>query len=139
MNSQERPMVLFTLFFFLAYLIVNLINQILFANNATISLLQNLCAGSVMGMIAIKAWQKTRKALANIPSDKIAHVIEPWTGVTVIAFLAFTTILGALNRYHDMGLGNIVTVLMIGPVIMAIVSGNLPILFWKKKRDWRSR
>jgi len=131
-------MVLITLFFFLAYLIVNLINLILFANNATISLLQNLCAGSVMGMIAFKAWQRTRKALANIPRDKIAHVIEPWTGVTVIAFLAFTTILGALNRYHDMGLGNIVTVLMIGPVVMAIVSGNLPILFWKKKRDWRS-
>ena len=132
-------MVLFTLFFFLAYLVVSLINQILFGNNATISLVQNICAGSVMGLIAFKAWQRTKEALANIPSDKIAHVIEPWTGITVIAFLAFTTILGALNRYHDMGLGNIVTVLIMGPFIVAIVSGNLPISFWRKKRDWRSR
>jgi len=139
MNRQERPMVLFTLFFFLAYLVVSLINQILFGNNATISLIQNLCAGSVMGLIAFKAWQRTKKALANIPSDKIAHVIEPWTGITVIAFLAFTTILGALNRYHDMGLGNIVTVMIMGPFIVAIVSGNLSISFWRKKRDWRSR
>jgi len=139
MNRQERPMVLFTLFFFLIYLIVNLINQTLFGNNATISLVQNLCAGSVIGLLAFKAWCKYKKVLGSIPSDKIAHVMEPWTGVTVIAFLAFTTILGALNRYHDMGLSNIVTVLMIGPFIVAIVSGNLPISFWKKKRDWRSR
>lgn len=139
MNKSNRSMLLFTLFFFLFYNVVSLINQILLSNNATITLFQNLCAGSVIGLFAFKAWQKYKKTLAGIPKDKIAHVIEPWTGVTVVTFLAFTTILGALNRYHDMGLANIVTVLMIGPFIVAIVSGNLPLSFWKKKWNWRSR
>lgn len=139
MNDANRSMLLFTLFFFLFYNIASLINQLLLGNDATITLFQNLCAGSIIGFLAFKAWRKYKKTLAGIPRDKIAHVIEPWTGVTVIAFLAFTTILGALNRYHDMGLENIITVLMIGPFIVAFVSGNLPFSFWKKRRDWRSR
>lgn len=139
MNSANRSMLLFTLFFFLFYNVVSLINQTLLGNNATIALFQNICAGSVIGLLAFKAWRKYKKALAGIPSDKIAYTIEPWTGITVIAFLAFTTILGALNRYHDMGLSNIVTVLMMGPFVVALVSGNLPISFWKKKRDWRTK
>jgi len=138
-NPANRSILLFTLFFFLFYNVASLINQLLLGNNATIALFQNLCAGSVIGLLAFKAWRKYKKVLSGIPTDKIAHTIEPWTGVTVIAFLAFTTILGALNRYHDMGLSNIVTVLMMGPFVVALVSGNLPISFWKKKRDWRSR
>ncbi len=139
LNPANRFLLLFTLFFFLFYNVISLINQLLFGNSTTVTLFQNLCAGAVIGLLAFKAWRKYKKALAGIPKEKIAHIIEPWTGVTVIAFLAFTTILGALNRYHDMGLSNIVSVLMIGPFVVAIVSGNLPISFWKKKRDWRTR
>jgi hypothetical protein len=135
MNPSNRSMLLFTLFFFLFYLVVSLINQTLLGNNPTITLFQNLCAGSVIGLIAFKAWRIYKKALDSIPKDKIVHTMEPWTGVTVIAFLAFTTILGGLNRYHDMGLANILTVLSLGPVVVGFVSGNIPISFWKKKRD----
>ncbi len=136
MNSQDRPMLLFSLFLFLTYLIVSLINQTLLSNNATITLIQNLSTGIVMGLLAFKAWRKYKKILGNIPSGKIANSMEPWTGVTVITFLSFTIILGALNRYHDMGLGNIVTILSLGPFLLAFFSGNIS--FWKKKRDWRS-
>jgi len=139
MNNQNRSILLFTLFLFLAYLVVSLINQALLDNNPTITLVQNLSAGIMIGLLAFKAWRKYKKILANIPSDKIAHTMEPWTGVTVIAFLAFTTILGALNRYHDMGLTNILTILSLGPVLLAFISGNISFSFWKKKGDWRSR
>ena len=136
---NQRSALRFFLLFALSYFIPALINQNLLGNNPTITLILSLYIGSVVGLLALKTWHRYKRLFGHIPTDQIVHMMEPRTVVTVIGFFSFATILGALNQYGGMGLSGIIQLLTIGPFLVAVSSGNIPLILRRRRRDWRSR
>lgn len=137
--QNPKSLLLLVLAFFVLDCAVSLSNQVLLGNNPTVALLQNLAVGAFFGVLALAAWLAYRKILGGLTRQNIVNIVDPRTGITVIAFFAFATILGALDRYNGMGISHLVTILSIGPLLVAFSTGAIPLAFWRRRGGWRSK
>ncbi|MDE1863601.1 MAG: hypothetical protein KGI33_11920 [Thaumarchaeota archaeon] len=140
MSLRRRSRALrLTLLFTISYLVPYLINQVVLGQNAAVTLVLNIYLAAVLSLLTLVAWRKYNRILKNIPGDKIYFITEPNTLFTVLALFSFTIILSAINVYESLGLFNIIAILFLGPLLMAIVSGNIPFTFRNKRSGWRDR
>ncbi|MGI0086891.1 MAG: hypothetical protein ACREBI_02875 [Nitrosotalea sp.] len=137
--TNSKSVLMMVLFFLAFYFVVSLVNQIFLGNNPTVTLFQNLYIGSVFGLLAFKSWRRYKKFVGSVAKEKIVNIVDPRTVVTVISFFAFTTILGAFDKYNDLGISHFVTILTLGPLLVAFSSGSIPLSLLRKRQGWRSR
>ena len=120
----------------LFYAVPTTANVLLF-HSPTIGLTVNLCVATIFAAMTYMLWKKL-KTLKDLPKDRYTLNFEPKTVVTVMGIASMAMYASAVSIFFHLGLATQLALITAIPLLVALISGNLPLLS-RRKSDWRNR